>query len=91
MDLGYGVTGHMDAGAGSIFLIWNEGHWSFSTRNHNSEEGSKEMIALAKQIVRKLESQMLPGPACNRSRHVRYGQQRCGSQFSNVARRRDGL
>ncbi len=62
MDLGYGVTGHMDAGAGSIFLTWNEGHWSFSTRNHNSEEGSKEMIALAKQIVGKLESQMLPAP-----------------------------
>ena len=50
-DLGYGITGYMDAGAGSVFLTWHEGRWSFSTRNHNDGNGSEEMIALAKQIV----------------------------------------
>lgn len=61
-DLGYGITGHMDAGAGSVFLTWHEGRWSFSVRNHNNGNGREEMIELAKQIVGKLESQLLPAP-----------------------------
>lgn len=61
-NLGYGITGHMDAGAGSVFLTWHEGRWSFSVRNHNNGNGREEMIDLAKQIVGKLESQMLPVP-----------------------------
>ncbi|WP_421101050.1 hypothetical protein ACOKXV_12350 [Sporosarcina psychrophila] len=62
VDLGNGITGYEDAGAGSIFLTWHEGRWSFSMRNRNSEAGSAKMNDLAKEIVAKLEDQLLPAP-----------------------------
>ncbi|NYF24439.1 hypothetical protein [Sporosarcina sp. JAI121] len=62
IDLGHGVVGYRDAGAGSIFMTWHEGRWSFLIRNLNSESGNEEMIDLSKQIVAKLESQLLPAP-----------------------------
>ena len=62
VDLGHGITGDNDAGAGSTFLTWHEGRWSFSMRNLNNEIGNKAMIDLAKQIVEKLEGQTLPAP-----------------------------
>ncbi|SIT88152.1 hypothetical protein [Edaphobacillus lindanitolerans] len=64
VDLGYGITGTEDAGAGSVFLTWHEGKWSFSMRNQNIDNpgGSGDMTALAKKIVAKLEDRMLPPP-----------------------------
>lgn len=61
-DLGYGITGYLDAGVGSTFLTWHGDRWSFTVRNHNDARGSEKMIELAKQIVGKLESQSLPEP-----------------------------
>ncbi|MET3574433.1 hypothetical protein ACFFIY_13195 [Bhargavaea ullalensis] len=64
VNLGYGITGFEDAGAGSVFLTWHEGRWSFSMRNQNIDNpgGGDEMAALAKKIVAKLEDRMLPPP-----------------------------
>lgn len=64
INLGYGISGFKDAGAGSVFLTWHEGKWSFSMRNRNIDNpgGGDEMTALAKKVVAKLEDRMLPPP-----------------------------
>ncbi|SEJ44987.1 hypothetical protein SAMN04488127_1829 [Bhargavaea ginsengi] len=61
-DLGYGITGYMDAGAGNIHLVWHEGRWSFLVHQRNSEEAGDEMMQLARDIVEKLEQKRLPAP-----------------------------
>ncbi|MFC7365458.1 MULTISPECIES: hypothetical protein [Bhargavaea] len=61
-DLGHGITGYMDAGAGSIGLVWHEGRWSFLIHERNGEDAGEEMVGQAKEIVKKLEEKMLPAP-----------------------------
>lgn len=62
VDLGYGITGYQDAGAGSSFITWHEGRWSFIMRSRNDEAGNAAGEKLAKEIVEKLEKQTLPIP-----------------------------
>ncbi|MGD7010365.1 hypothetical protein [Metabacillus sp. 84] len=61
VDLGHGITGYTDAGAGSAFLHWNEGRWSFMSkaRNESGEDANKE---LGRKVVDYLEKEMLPPP-----------------------------
>ncbi|MBC6314111.1 hypothetical protein [Listeria grandensis] len=61
VDLGSGITGYSDAGAGSTFLNWAEGRWSMGIRNTTSAD-PQDSIDLAKKIVAKLEQETLPAP-----------------------------
>ncbi|GLC89527.1 hypothetical protein [Lysinibacillus piscis] len=60
VELGYGLKGYQDAGAGSLWTSWNEGRWALvaRTRTDNAQAG----VELAKQAVTYLESHMLPIP-----------------------------
>ncbi len=62
VDLGFGITGFQDAGAGSSFITWHEGRWSFIMRSRNDEAGNEAGLHLAEEIVEKLEKQALPVP-----------------------------
>ncbi len=62
IDLGFGIAGYKDAGAGSAFTSWHEGRWSFVVRNRNDEQGNIAGLKTAKTIVNKLEKQVLPIP-----------------------------
>ncbi|MED1203006.1 hypothetical protein [Heyndrickxia acidicola] len=59
-NLGYGIKGYFDAGAGSEYLGWNEGRWSFTVRAR-TVNGSILHTA-GRQIVAYLEKEMLPPP-----------------------------
>lgn len=60
VDLGYGITGYQDAGAGSLFTSWNEGRWSIIARSLT--EKAEESLATAKETFEFLETNMLPVP-----------------------------
>lgn len=62
VDLGHGITGYQDAGAGSSFITWHEGRWSLMMRSRNDETGNAAGEQLAKGIVEKLEKETLPPP-----------------------------
>ncbi|AQY51655.1 lipoprotein [Listeria weihenstephanensis FSL R9-0317] len=61
VDLGSGITGYSDAGAGSTFLNWAEGRYSLGVRNTTSAD-PEVSIDLAKKVVAKLEKETLPIP-----------------------------
>ena len=61
-DLGQGITGYMDAGAGTAGLVWHEGRWSFLMLQRNGEGAGEELIARATEAVEKLEERLLPAP-----------------------------
>ncbi|WP_199880571.1 hypothetical protein [Bacillus massiliglaciei] len=60
VDLGHGITGYQDAGAGSQFTSWNEGRWALVARS--TTEKSEESAATAKETVDYLETHSLPIP-----------------------------
>ncbi len=60
VDLGHAITGYQDAGAGSVFLSWQEGNWSLSVRGINLE--GEDPLPLAKEVVAQLEKASLPAP-----------------------------
>lgn len=60
VDLGYGITGYQDAGAGSVYLSWEEGNWSLTVRGNNLD--GEDPTPLAKDIVALLEKESLPAP-----------------------------
>lgn len=60
VDLGHGITGYQDAGAGSAYTGWNEGRWALATHAQTSE-GDKG-TDLAKDAVAYLEENTLPIP-----------------------------
>lgn len=60
VDLGYGITGYQDAGAGSQFTSWNEGRWAIIARSLT--EKAEESLLTAKDTVEFLETNMLPVP-----------------------------
>ena len=60
VDLGYGITGHMQGAAGSSYLSWQEGNWSLTVRAVNQEE--QDPVPVAKEVVAYLEEAMLPAP-----------------------------
>lgn len=59
-DLGSGITGHSEMGAGNIHLVWNEGNWSLSVHAINIE--NQDPKPMAKQIVQLLNTYRLPAP-----------------------------
>lgn len=68
VDLGYGITGYQDAGAGSLFTSWNEGRWAIIARSLT--EKAEESLATAKETVEFLETNMLPVPKDYGTLHV---------------------
>ncbi len=68
VDLGHGITGYQDAGAGSLFTSWNEGRWAIITRSRT--EKSEESLNTAKETVEFLETHMLPIPKEYGSLHI---------------------
>lgn len=68
IDLGHGITGYQDAGAGSLFTSWNEGRWAIVTRTmiDAAEDGEQ----LARETVVFLEEHTLPIPHEHGSLHL---------------------
>ncbi|GGA28990.1 hypothetical protein [Psychrobacillus lasiicapitis] len=68
IDLGYGITGYQDAGAGSMWTSWNEGRWAIAThtRTTDGEKGEE----LAKEATEFLETHTLPIPKPNGFAHI---------------------
>ncbi len=67
VDLGYGVIGYQEGAAGSTYTTFHEGRWSVTVRSSISE-GEKDIgVDFAKQIVERLETQLLPIPHENGS------------------------
>lgn len=60
VNLGYGITGTLDSGAGQQYLHWNEGNWSFTVRA--SAVNGQDPLPTAKKIVSTLEKVYLPAP-----------------------------
>lgn len=60
VDLGYGITGYRDAGAGNVYIGWVEGNWRISV--HASNIQGEDAEPLAKQAVEYFESAYLPAP-----------------------------
>ncbi len=60
VDLGHNITGYQDAGAGSLWIGWNEGRWSLAART--TTDKPKDGLELAKQAVNYLEDNTLPAP-----------------------------
>lgn len=60
VNLGYGITGTIDSGAGQQYLHWNEGNWSFTVRA--SAVDGQDPLPTAKKIVSILEKVYLPAP-----------------------------
>lgn len=60
IDLGFGITGYLSGAAGSTYLSWQEGNWSFSIQVLNQD--GTDPIPLAKEIVQYLEEVALPAP-----------------------------
>ncbi|WP_234417349.1 MULTISPECIES: hypothetical protein [unclassified Lysinibacillus] len=68
VDLGHGITGYQDAGAGSLFTSWNEGRWAIIARSLT--EKATEGLTTAKETVEFLETHTLPIPKDYGSLHV---------------------
>lgn len=60
VDLGHGITGYQDAGAGSLFTSWNEGRWAIMARS--TTEKAEVNVATAKETVEFLEKNTMPIP-----------------------------
>lgn len=60
VNLGHGITGYQDAGAGSLFTSWNEGRWAIIARS--TTEKSEASLATAKETVEFLEMHIMPIP-----------------------------
>ena len=68
IDLGFGITGYQDAGAGSMWTSWNEGRWAIAARTHTSE--GEKGVKLAKEATEFLETHTLPIPKPNGFAHI---------------------
>ncbi|MEK3952105.1 hypothetical protein [Psychrobacillus sp. FSL K6-1464] len=68
IDLGFGITGYQDAGAGSMWTSWNEGRWAIAAHTHTSEGEKGEK--LAKEATEFLETHTLPIPKPNGFAHI---------------------
>lgn len=60
VDLGHGIKGYYDAGAGSQYLSWIEGNWTLVVRGRTEQAG--DLSEEAKEIVEYLEYNTLPPP-----------------------------
>lgn len=60
VDLGHGITGYSDSGAGNTYLSWKEGNWRITV--HGSSVQGENPQQLAKDAVEYFESAYLPAP-----------------------------
>lgn len=60
VDLGYDITGQVQAGTGHSGVTWNEGNWEL--RSISNGDQIKEAEPLAKEVVDLLEEVTLPAP-----------------------------
>ena len=60
VDLGHGLTGTIDAGAGQRYLTWKEGHWQLTV--HAAAVNGEDPVPTARHIVELLEQFYLPAP-----------------------------
>ncbi|WP_265460141.1 hypothetical protein [Enterococcus sp. HY326] len=60
VDLGSNITGFLEGAAGSTYLAWDEGNWSFNIRANNN--ANQDPVPIAKEIVNYLETALLPAP-----------------------------
>lgn len=60
VNLGDGITGTLNSGAGQQMLQWNEGNWSFTVRA--SAVQGQDPTPTAKQVVNELQTVYLPAP-----------------------------
>ncbi|WP_419960693.1 hypothetical protein [Psychrobacillus sp. BM2] len=68
IDLGYGITGYQDAGAGSMWTSWNEGRWAIAVHTRTSEGENGEKLAI--EATDFLETHTLPIPKPNGFAHI---------------------
>ncbi|GEB76700.1 hypothetical protein [Sporolactobacillus inulinus] len=60
VELGHGITGYADAGAGTAGISWNEGRWTLASLSPTSD--AEEGVDLARELVAYLEQHSLPIP-----------------------------
>ncbi|WP_152080528.1 hypothetical protein [Sporolactobacillus terrae] len=60
VELGHGITGYADAGAGTAGISWNEGRWTLASLSPTSD--AADGTDLAREIVAYLEQHRLPIP-----------------------------
>lgn len=60
IDLGHGLAGTIDSGAGQQYLHWNEGNWSFTV--HAAVVNGQKPQPTAQQVVNILQNTYLPAP-----------------------------
>lgn len=60
VNLGDGIIGTLNSGAGQQMLQWNEGNWSFTVRASTVQ--GQDPTPTAKQIVNELQTVYLPAP-----------------------------
>lgn len=60
VNLGHGIVGHTQSGAGQQYISWNEGNWSISV--HGSPVNNTTPKKLAVSSVNMFESYSLPAP-----------------------------
>jgi hypothetical protein len=68
IDLGHNITGYQDAGAGSLWINWNEGRWSLTSHTQTSRPEDGEQ--LSRDAVEYLETHTLPIPKPHGYVHV---------------------
>lgn len=60
VDLGHGIKGTIDAGAGQRYLTWKEGKWQLTV--HAAAVNGEDPLPTAQHIVALLEQYYLPAP-----------------------------
>ncbi|WP_294545198.1 hypothetical protein [uncultured Limosilactobacillus sp.] len=60
VDLGHGIKGMIDAGAGQRYLTWKEGKWQLTV--HAAAVNGEDPLPTAQHIVALLEQYYLPAP-----------------------------
>ncbi len=60
VNLGYGIIGTIDSGAGQKYLHWNEGRWSLGV--HAVAVNDEDPVPTARKVVELLERYYLPTP-----------------------------
>src|SRR5699024_11942944 len=64
VNLGEGITGTLNSGAGQQMLQWNEGYWAFTVRA--SAVQGQDPTQTAKQIVSESQTRYLQAPQHHR-------------------------
>ncbi|AZP05573.1 hypothetical protein [Jeotgalibaca ciconiae] len=69
-DLGYGITGYGEAGAGNFYFGWEEGNWTFTIHSHLQDDW--DVHGIATRMVEYLEENYLPAPSQRGTMYIDY-------------------